>query len=73
MTPSKQDIRNSDEGNDLASTKFTIVGKAIAIKRRSIEKQNTDSFLYSTIPFIKVQTAGTKGVEEHVQRTATTH
>ncbi len=69
MTPSKQDIRNSGEGNGLASTKFTIVGKAIAIKRRSIEKQNTESFLYSTIPLTKTLTAGTKGVEEHFQRT----
>ncbi len=73
MTPYKQDIRNSGEGNGLASTKFTIVGMAIAIKRRSIEKLNSESFLYSTIPLTKAQTAGTKGLGEHFQRTATTH
>ncbi len=56
ITPYKQDIRNSGEGNDLASTKFTIVGMAIAIKREPIKKQNTESFLYSTIPLTKAQT-----------------
>ncbi len=61
MTPYKQDIINSGEGNGLASTKFMIV------------KQNFESFLYSTIPLTKALTAGTKGVEEHVQRTAPTH
>ncbi len=68
MTPYKQDIRHSGEGNDLASTKFTIVGMAITIKRGPIKKQNTESFLYSTIPLTKALTAGTKGVGEHFQR-----
>ncbi len=68
MTPYKQDFRNSGEGNGLSSTKFTIVGMAITIKRRSIEKQNTENFPHSTIPLTKAQTAGTKGVGEHFQR-----
>ncbi len=44
----------------MASTKVMIVGMEIAIKRRSIEIQHSESFLNSTIPLRKVNTAGIK-------------